>query len=630
MNVSYGVKVTPTVRKMDGTLVQYTTQHNMITDTGMSNLLGGDKITNLFSYFFIGTGGTPNYRETATNVLSCTGTTLTSSVSTFLVEDDTYNRTIQFSDDSYAHILTRISDTEVTIDRELNFTGLTGRIYNTEINKLESYLAYSNTRGSNAISAVDYGTTHEYVFGGTDKTFYQRKYFDTFQFNFIDTGATIREVGWSRNSSSTSSLCGRLVLDVPVITEPRELLFLKMEVYSSYPIGRISKDPIFGLPAFITAASWQNSNSVKDMYIVDNTVGPMLEYCSSSFGMIFIVNKGIGSAVAIRKRASSNTTYGKPYKRVYSKITFLNNDIQNICGYGVGNGSASSDSLGYFTTRYWFDYEDIFSITPTQLLNITPVVRIERSLTPWNGYQAAPSEPDNHMDTYDGSCTCLGKISRLSGSYLVDSAFRVMIYDKEYDRYIVMATSSKYHWWSVNVDEDYILTVGADKLKEWYNYTYTGIAQDANYFYINRSSGILGIYRKDTLEFYKSVQCGSDCGTMLIIDNNVYTIETTGSLRTFLVDVTAGTATLAPVQFESPGSSSDTLHSIDYPNYVIGVFETRLCCWNKTTGKIAWITEFGSTYIGVRYDEVEHALICFSKFSSTGTVKYNLVNWNAV
>lgn len=394
MNTKTEALVTITVVRKDGTVVEYPTLKNMITDQGLSLITTGNlNQYSLLEYFYIGSDGSPNYRVTGDNVLSCTASTVTSTEATFTSLDATNKRPIQFADNSVARITTYISPTQVQIDQEFSLSGISGRIWETDIVKLKAYTSHNNTIGANTYG-VEYGYDYEFEYCGIDQSRLKWICWKTRRFDFVSSGTTIREVGWSNVSNSTSGLCGRLALDEAVVVQEAEMVFVKIALVQYLPVGPVSADPVFGLPAVIrhitqpgydVAAPYMNGLRTLDLPVVRADTGSIY---------IRIVYSGGTSD----KIVYDGTTTTKPYTVQYGTAQWIDINMPNIAGYYFTVGNYAGNAFGY-------EFELVRpSVTTTQLLRISPKISVDRDYPDFPG--STPQLPTIVPSSYnliDGS-----------------------------------------------------------------------------------------------------------------------------------------------------------------------------------------------------------------------------------
>jgi hypothetical protein len=197
----------------DGKVIKEQRQKNLILDSGLdlvatsyfSGLNNG-----LFGNIHAGTGNSPNFRDLAPSTYSQTGNVITrvSGTASFVAND--INQSFLFETGEQGKILAITSATQVTVDISQSVTGKTLKIYNTQRQFLDNWLAQSYTETPEGDSGtLDYQTDPNrpvYVYNSTAL------------FDIADVeNTTITELGVTAGDSATDVLYSRVLLDDPVV-----------------------------------------------------------------------------------------------------------------------------------------------------------------------------------------------------------------------------------------------------------------------------------------------------------------------------------------------------------------------------------------------------------------------------
>lgn len=612
--MKFSVFVTPTIQRADGSLVEYPRQKNMITDQGLSKLFGGTSYQTVLDYFHIGISDEANYRDTVADTLSCSISTLTAAVPTFVQADADNKRVIQFADNTKARIVTFNSDTEVLIDQEYTFSNVSGRIWDVECIKLKDHLKVSNTYTS-PVAGDDYGTSYTFEYGGVDNSYYRSLDWKTRRFDFIDTGAVIREIGWSDSSSSTTALCGRLVLDSPIIVSEAEMLFVKIELECLIQAGMISSDPIFGQEASIHIPLEWNGYAMQ--FNADNGQSPFIRGVST-----FVCGVTHDNGTTYKSGGVSVSTT-KPYKKTFAQLTWLDLDMPNITQYGM---SGTADKMAQ---QFVLDQNNLPSVSTTQLLRLTPSIEVERELPAFPG-TTLPVPPiyPNEPDTWDGSVPCLGGMSRIASNY--SSYWFGAAYHSD-GLYYITDRNGAYadlYYAQIRVYDAATLTLSTSiQLGKYYDPR--EIAVDDNYIYVEKgTSYVNAAYQFDILVYNRST--GASVGTIesdgigntsiVNIGGQVYRIQTDGT-----TEILDG-ATVSASTLQLPYDSYRIAHM--FADYIVLVASNNVYGIDRTTGDVVWKTRLPASTIGGRFDFDNDRIILFTSSSDNRVLAMDIVNWN--
>ena len=622
---SYGVIVTPTLVRKDGTVVDLPPQHNMITDFGIATLMEGGLYSApaMLTNIFVGTDATPNFRSTGIGVLSCTISTLTASEPTFLAADATNKRTIQLDDNTIAYITAFTNDAEVTINIEANFTGKSARIWNTEIIKLYGY-AKTGATISGASYGNEFGTNTTTIYKGVDSSLLRVTTWNTKRFDYVDVGGVVREIGWSFTTSTTSNLCGRLVLDTPITVQEAEMLFIKIEIQQHVPIGPITADPIFGLPCNIMIPMSREGTSrhpfgygfAPNGSSLNANTAPVLSIPNTI--LRFMVAHSGGTV--LRERSVSKQF--KPYKVICESASIINTSLTSISMYGFNHGCVTTDKEAY-AYRFVIDPTVRPNLTTTQLLRITPVIYVNRYFPPFPGTtDTTYDEIAREKSEYDGSAPCisyditanLGKLG-FSNTYC-----KYTHYDPLTDRWYVSDGGTGSDGceirWCANTEPysqmDYI-NVGA--------YTeLTSIAVDADYIYVVKSVGTpVYVYNKTTKAKLGEIT-NNNSGTYLWnMGGVVYLLRNDGVY-------TVSGLTLTPAGFTLPYIA--IRFGYEFADYFVMFTDTTAYGIRKSDSTTVWTVPLPYAISGGYFDNVNKKIILISPPINLYVESMDIINWN--
>lgn len=408
------INITPTIVRADGSKRELPTRQNMLTDYAITYLR--DKISCIeygLGYFKLGDSNEQNYRDGVANTISCSISTVTSSVPFFTVAD--VGRVIQFSDNTKYRIQSFISDTSVTIDGQKEITAATVRIWETDIVKLKNYVRQSDTTYGGW--GEGFGTTYEYHNGGVDNTFMVKKSFRVRRFDYVTAGAVIREIGWSNSISTTNYLWGRLVLPDPIVMNTAEMLLLKIEIEEWLPAGEISADPWFGLPARIVRdfGSYYCKNSG---FITDTNGSSHGDPCPAFLPCDdYYVNMLYDGGYHARYDKTPATMLSKPYINRWDKLSFLGSVADPIIGFGLGSSGTNQ------TTWYYTDLNNLPQLRSDQLIEVTPECRYDQRLPPYPGFSETVPNASGISDVtaFNSDTKMTSVIPSLNGQYISDA-----------------------------------------------------------------------------------------------------------------------------------------------------------------------------------------------------------------
>ena len=627
-NSSQQILITPKVVAADGTVRYYPQQANMITDKGMTALAdGSNTLYNIFSSMFIGTDGTPNYRQSATEALSCTISTVTSSSDFFTAADATNKRLIHFSDNVHAYITSYLGPTSVIISKELNFTGLTGRIYNTETEKLVSYLA----SGVNIATQFgdDYGYTSKLKYRGKDKSTLEFRNWKTFRFDFIDTGATIREVGWSTSSSTTSSLAGRLVLNIPIVTNEAEMLFLTVETRNEVPYGAVTADPIFGTPAFLNSIVYLTNVSATTPNNNNFTTVVGTPYClpKNTLNLLLFYDNG-ATTLTLSSTNTSRTT--KPYRTINTGIQILNSNILNIVGYGLTYSTDTNLYESKCPTIFKFNDDQTKNITDTQIFQLSCTSTIERTLQPFDGSTPVDDTIDPDFGNYDGSVPCVGEVDAASTWFLGNSYLNSYgFYDPYSLSWYAFSPSNNNFWkWSTPTLEDIptaienICAIGASGG--------TAIA-DNDYWYVKYNYYLIIIDKITKMQGWFNI---NQSNSLFYINNIPHIYRETSNLTNSIICSDGATITYGTPSETLPVliNSEKYLFVKSYTDYFVCFTTSHIFGVERSTGKIVWKTKYPFMNLTIDYlvfNDTENKVYFLAGSSSMYRMfSMSLVNWD--
>ena len=382
MNCS--IEVTPRVLKPDGTIVVHPTEKNLILDRALYMLIQNRRsMSRQLTYFYIGSGDAPNFRQSVIGDLSCSISTLNSTLPFFTQADADGHRVIQFNDNSKCRIETYVSSTEVLIDEERNFVDGDAIIWDVDRVAMDSYTFRSGTKYG--IHRTDFGNEYELVNGVIDETYIKRRSYTTRRFDFPTAGTLIKEIGWSYDSDSTNYLGGRLVLDTPLVINAAEMLLLTIAVVSRIPVGPVSADPFFGKPAIVSARLTDGVMECVDYISSYNTAlgtypTPFLSPHNTEFHL------SLSGSPAIVKADASDTKSILPYSKKWD-LSFS----------GLVSANINSISVGSHYTAYNYTWRFATADRPTlaadQLFRLHPEVTIDRTLPLYPGLTPVVDPP---------------------------------------------------------------------------------------------------------------------------------------------------------------------------------------------------------------------------------------------
>lgn len=396
--MKHKIFITPKIVRADGSIDVLPRQQNMITDYGLKKIRDGTPLELALSYFHIGTGSTDHKRQSGDNTLSCSISTLTSSVPFFVAADASNKRAIQFNDNTHCRIDTFVSDTEVLINEERTYTDVDAIIWNTELVSLDTHLMTSGTNYGTHME--DYGTVYDYINNGVDDTWIVINSFRTKRFNFVDAGAVITEVGWG-STSSTSELYGRLVLESPIAMNAAEMLLLKIETVRVVPAGFVSSDPIFGVPARIEHV-FDNYGMMLSAPAIDYANNSYYYYAAPQFApkdefSIRIISPDAGTVV---REGNFSSKLSKPYVVKFPTFSYSGVVMDEVTSVFFTNDTYDNN----FRFGYVYDQGVVPELREDQLLQFTPESLVDRDFPAYPGTSlpSLPSHTPHDFSSYAG------------------------------------------------------------------------------------------------------------------------------------------------------------------------------------------------------------------------------------
>jgi hypothetical protein len=197
----------------DGKVIKEQRQKNLILDSGLDQIASKSLVGSaggIFQTIHAGTGNSPNFRDLDPSTYSQTGNVVTrdSGVSVFVAND--LNQAFRFETGEQGKILSVDSGTQVTVDVSQSVTAQGLKIFNTQREFLDNWLASTTTETPDGdTGTLDYQTDPDrpvYVYNSTGL------------FSIADVeGNTITELGIASGQTAGEVLYSRVLLDDPVV-----------------------------------------------------------------------------------------------------------------------------------------------------------------------------------------------------------------------------------------------------------------------------------------------------------------------------------------------------------------------------------------------------------------------------